>query len=107
MPGTLLDTESFAMTSAMSSLPISFNISAAILQGWADDPSSNFGVVMVESSTYTFTGGNHSDVAFASSGLSAPTASFDVPESASFSFIGLGALALGALRRRGKRSVVR
>ncbi|MEI7710396.1 MAG: PEP-CTERM sorting domain-containing protein [Rhodospirillales bacterium] len=107
MPGTLLDTESFSMTSATSSLPISFNVSAAILQGWANNPSSNFGVVMVESNIYTFTGANHPDVVFASSGASAPIASFDVPEPASLSVIGLGMVALGALRRRSGASVIR
>ena len=99
MPGTLLDTETFAMTDATSDLPIVFNIGTATLAGWASNPSSNFGVVMVENA-YTFTGANHSDVAFSASGLLGPEATFDVPEPATLGVIGLGMLALGAARRR-------
>lgn len=54
---TLVDTESYSIPSSFAEVPLTFNISSALLKEWANDPSSNYGFIIVESSDYTAPGG--------------------------------------------------
>lgn len=105
---TLLDTESYDITASFAQVPVTFTISPALLETWADDPSSNDGFIVVESATYTTTGSGHSDIDYITSGTSAPVLSFDAssgaPEPASTALLGGALLGLGFLGRRKARA---
>jgi hypothetical protein len=89
---TLLDTESYSVPSNSSQVPLTFNISSALLAQWANAPSSNDGFIIVESTDYTFTGSGHSDLDWITSGPGAPVLSFNEsapsPEPATLLLIG-------------------
>jgi hypothetical protein len=103
-PATLLDTESYSVPSTSSQVPLTFNISSALLQEWANTPSSNDGFIIVESTGYTFTGSNHSDLSWITSGQGAPVLSFNAsataPEPATLLLIGPALIGIFFLRSR-------
>ncbi len=75
-PATLLDTESYSVPTTSSQIPLTFDISSALLEQWANAPSSNYGFIVVESGDFTYTGVEHSDLGWIASGQGAPVLSF-------------------------------
>jgi hypothetical protein len=75
-PADLLDAQTPTLTTG---IPVSFDVSAAVLQGWAADSSTNHGVIVVESPNYTTEegfGAGHSDTGYITSGQGSPVLTF-------------------------------
>lgn len=89
---TLLDTESYSVPTTSSQIPLTFDLSPALLEQWANTPSSNDGFIIVESRAYTLTGSGHSDLYWIASGQGAPVLSFNAsapsPEPATLMLVG-------------------
>jgi hypothetical protein len=89
---TFLDMQSYSIPSTFAQVPLTFTISSALLEQWANDPSSNYGFIIVEASDVTVVGSGHTDIGWMASGQGAPALSFDssitVPESATLLLIG-------------------
>jgi len=69
------------------------------IESWADSPSTNYGVVIVQSAAYTPIGADHSDIQFVATGDGAPSLTFDAPEPASITLLGVAVVGLLARRR--------
>ncbi len=103
--GSTIDSEIF--TPVVIGDTVSFSVPKAVIQGWIDNPSNNFGVVLV-STTLSL----HQDLIFASreNGTGQPTLSFRtnsaVPEPAAWTLFlaGFGAVGWTLRARREARS---
>lgn len=102
--GDLLDTESYTINGGYSQVPVTFTVPQAILQGWANSPSTNYGVIVIESDTFTSDQG-HSDIPYITAGAGAPTLAFTTvtPEPESLELVLLGIAAAGLILRSAKR----
>ena len=78
---------------------VTFAIPEATIESWADSPSTNYGVVIVQSAAYTPIGADHSDIQFVATGDGAPSLTFDAPEPASITLLGVAVVGLLARRR--------
>lgn len=98
--GAPLDTEPYNISGYTSQTPVTFTIPEAILQAWATSPSTNYGVIVIESNSWSGDQG-HSDIPYISSGLGSPTLTLDAtPEPSSLALIFAGFAGLGLLLRR-------
>jgi hypothetical protein len=96
----LLDTEAYTINGYTTQQPVTFTIPEAVLQGWVNSPSSNFGVVIIESNSWSGDQG-HSDIPYITSGPGSPTLSFNAtPEPSSVALIVVGLAGFRFMRRR-------
>ncbi len=100
--GPVLDTQNILFTGPSDARYVDWTIPASVLQGWIDDPSSNFGLLIDNQTSL-----NQFDLAFYSmEGDNVPQLSFTVPEPASIAALVTCAGAL-LLRTRRTRRIAR
>jgi len=93
--------EAYTINGYTTQTAVTFTIAEAFLQGWANSPASNFGVIVIESNSWVGDPDpdSHSDIAYISSG--SPTFSFSAtPEPSILAWIVVGLSGFHFMRRR-------